>query len=201
MALTTYAELQTALANWLDRTDLTSRAPEFITLAEAKLNRDLRVRPMQSVVSTTMSSSTVALPSDWLKFESIWYESSSTRYELKNVPVQEYNRFDPGSTSVPTGYYIAGSTVYFTPTADSDYTVGYIYYQKIPALTDSNTSNWLLASHPDIYLYGTLLEATPYLKDYPEVPLWLAAFTQTIDQLKKSDRDSKSGVALRARTY
>ena len=204
MALTTYAELQTSVKNWLDRTDsdITARIPEFITLAEAKLNRDLRVRPMEVVGSDTMSSGTISLPTDWLKYKSIWYVYSSTRVELENMPPQEFNRFDTASTDYPSGYYIAASTVYFGPsTPNGDYTVGYIYYQKIPALSDSATTNWLLTSHPDIYLYGSLLEAAPYLKEYPEIQLWMTAFGTVIEQLKQSDRDTMSGAPISMRAY
>jgi len=204
VAITTYAELQTAVKNWLDRTstEITSRAPEFIALAEAKLNRDLRVRPMEVVGSDTMSSGAISLPADWLAYKSIWYTYSGSRVELINMAPQEFNRFDTGTTDYPSGYYIAASSVYFGPsTPNSDYTVGYIYYQKIPALTDSNTTNWLLTSHPDIYLYGSLLEAAPYLKEYPEIQLWMTAFGAVIEQLKQSDRDVMSGAPMRMRAY
>ena len=204
MSISTYAELQTAVKNWLDRTDtdLTARIPDFITLAEAKLNRDLRVRPMEVVGTDTMSSGTISLPADWVKYKSIWYNYSSTRVELENMSPQEFNRFDTGTTDYPTGYYIAASTVYFGPsTPQSDFTVGYIYYQKIPALSDSATTNWLLTSHPDIYLYGSLLEAAPYLKEYPEIQLWMTAFGTVIEQLKQSDRDTMSGAPISMRAY
>ena len=204
MSISTYAELQTAVKAWLDRADadLTARAPEFITLAEAKLNMDLRVRPMEVVGSDTMSSGAITLPTDWLKYKSIWYTQSSTRVELENMSPQEFNRFDTGTTDYPSGYYIAASSVYFGPsTPNADYTVGYIYYQKIPALSDSATTNWLLTSHPDIYLYGSLLEAAPYLKEYPDIQLWMTAFGTVIEQLKQSDRDTMSGAPISMRAY
>lgn len=203
MSVTTYSELQTAVQNWLDRatTEIQARAPEFIALAEAKMNRVLRVRQMESKTSDTMSSSSIALPSDWVAFKSIWYEVSGERVELTNITPQEYVRFDDGSTDYPTGYYIAGSNVYFFPDSNGDYTVGYIYYQKIPALTDSNTTNWLLTAHPDAYLYGALLESAPYLKEYPEIQIWMTAFSAVIEQMKKADRDVMSGAPLRMRAY
>ena len=204
MAISTYSELQTAVKNWLDRTDtdISNRAPEFIALAEAKLNRVLRVRPMEVAGSDTMSYGAISLPSDWVAYKSIWYTYSGSRVELINMPPQEFNRFDTGSTDYPSGYYIAASSVYFGPsTPSSDFTVGYIYYQKIPALSDSATTNWLLTSHPDIYLYGALLEAAPYLKEYPEIQLWMTAFGAVIEQLKQADRDVMSGAPLRMRAY
>ena len=202
MSITNYSELQSAIASWLDRSDLSLRIPEFIALCEAKLSRELRVRPMESKTSGTMSSSSLALPSDWVGFKSIWYEISGERIELISGTPQESNRFDDGATDYPVGYYISGSNVYFYPDSNGDYTVGYIYYQSIPALTDTNTTNWLLTSHPDIYLYGTLLEAVPYLKDRPDIPIWDAAYTSVIAQMKKADRrDVRSGAPMRMRTY
>lgn len=202
MAITTYAELQTAVQAWLDRTDLTSRIPEFISLAEAKLNRELRVRPMEVVGTDTMSSGAISLPTDWVKYKSIWYTHNGSRVELQNMSPQEFNRFDTGSTDYPSGYYIAASSVYFGPsTPNSDYTVGYIYYQKIPALTDSATTNWLLTSHPDIYLYGALLEAAPYIQNQADTQLWATAFISVIEQLKQGDRDVMSGAPMSMRAY
>lgn len=201
MAINTYATLLTAIANFSSYDNLTSRLPEFIALTEAKLNRALRVRQMMSATTDTMSSSAITLPPDWLAFESVWYTASGKRYELQNIPIQEVNRFDEGDTGHPTGYYIAGSTVTFFPTTDSNYSVGYVYYQSIPALTSANTTNWLLTSHPDIYLSGTLLELAIHQKDQDEIAFQSAQLQSLVMQLSKSDIDKKSGGSLAARCY
>jgi hypothetical protein len=201
MAITTYSELLTAVANWMNRDDLTDRIPEYIALAEAKLNRTLRVRQMESAGTDTMSSSAITLPTDWLAYKSLWYTSGGERFEVRNVPVQEVNRFDGGGTGMPSSYYIAGSTVTFFPTAQSDYTTGHIYYQKIPALTVSNTTNWLLTFAPDVYLYGTVLEAAAYMKDGGRLQEAKEGFSVGISQLISSDRDVHSGSALTMRAY
>lgn len=200
MSITTYTELQTALTNWSDRTDLSARMPEFIALAEAKLNRTLRVRRMLSATTDTMSSSAITLPSDWAAFESIWYTSSGKRYLLTNIPIEEVNIEDAGTTGMPDSYYIAGSTVTFFPTADSNYTVGYVYYQNLPALS-SNSTNWLLTSHPDIYLYASMLELSIYVKDQEDIQKYVELTRGAVLQLEKSDKDMKSGSALRMKAY
>ena len=156
---------------------------------------------MESATTDTMSSSTITLPSDWLAFKSIWYTSSGQRIEVQDIPVQEFNRFDAGSTGMPQSYYISGDTVTFYPTADSDYSVGYIYFQKIPALSDSNTTNWLLTFAPDVYLYGAVLEAAAYVKDAQRLQEAISGFTTGIDAVKRSSRDVHSGSALTMRTY
>src|SRR5262245_10780943 len=67
MAISTYSELQTAVANWLNRTDLTERIPEFVALAEAQMNRRLRVRQMVTRAEATLASAFVDVPSDMLE--------------------------------------------------------------------------------------------------------------------------------------
>ena len=201
MSITNYSELLTAVANWINRGDLTDRIPEYIAFAEAKMNGRLRVRQMEASTTDTMSSSAITLPSDWMAFKSIWYTKNGQRIEILNIPVQEANRIDQGTTNPPRGYYITGSTVSFFPTADSDYTVGYIYYQQIPALTVSNTTNWLLTYAPDAYLYGTVLEAAAYIRDPKLQADAERAFYSVLGRIKTADRDVHSGSALRMRTY
>jgi hypothetical protein len=199
MALTTYTQLLSYVEGMIDRTDLTAVLPDFLTQAESKLNRTLRVREMMSATTDTMSSSTITLPSDWLAFVSLWYTASGVRYEVANVPIQEVNNADSGDTGNPNKYYIAGSTVTFHPTADSNYSVGYVYYQKLDLATD--TTNWLLTSHPDIYIYAILLEAALYQKDDADVQKFMEMTKGAVLQLEKSDRDIKSGSALVMRSY
>ena len=207
MAITTYAELQTATANWLDRTDLTARIPEFIDLAEANFNRVIRQPDMISKDdSFSIAGRYTTLPTDTLEIVRIVLD-------LTPVIVLEYltpeeistRRIVMSSTGKP--YYfttIGGATnqLEVLPSPDSTYTSSIVYYTRIAALTDAATSNWLLAAHPDIYLFGTLVEAEPYLKNDERMPMWTARLDRALNDLKlqgQRERHTASGLRMRSR--
>jgi hypothetical protein len=207
VAITTYAELQTATANWLDRTDLTSRIPEFIELAEANFNRVIRQPDMVAKDdSFSIAGRYTTLPTDTLEIIRIVVD-------LTPVIVLEYltpeeiseRRIVMSSTGKP--YYfttIGGATnqLEVLPSPDSTYTSSIVYYTRIAVLSDSATSNWLLASHPDIYLFGTLVEAEPYLKNDERMPMWTARLDKALNDLKlqgQRERHTASGLRMRSR--
>ena len=207
MAITTYAELQTATANWLDRTDLTSRIPEFIELAEANFNRVIRQPDMVAKDdSFSIAGRYTTLPTDTLEIIRIVVD-------LTPVIVLEYltpeeiseRRIVMSSTGKP--YYfttIGGATnqLEVLPSPDSTYTSSIVYYTRIAALSDGATSNWLLAAHPDIYLFGTLVEAEPYLKNDERMPMWTARLDKALNDLGlqgQRERHTASGLRMRSR--
>ena len=207
MAITTYAELQTATANWLDRTDLTSRIPEFIELAEANFNRVIRQPDMVAKDdSFSIAGRYTTLPTDTLEIIRIVVD-------LTPVIVLEYltpeeiseRRIVMSSTGKP--YYfttIGGATnqLEVLPSPDSTYTSSIVYYTRIAALSDGATSNWLLAAHPDIYLFGTLVAAEPYLKNDERMPMWTARLDKARNDLGlqgQRERHTASGLRMRSR--
>jgi len=205
MAITTYAELQTATANWLDRTDLTSRIPEFIELAEANFNRVIRQPDMVAKDdSFSIAGRYTTLPTDTLEIIRIVVD-------LTPVIVLEYltpeeisqRRIVMSSTGKP--YYftmIGGSSnqLEILPSPDSTYTSSIVYYTRIAALTDSATTNWLLDSHPDIYLFGTFVEAEPYLKNDERMPMWTSRLDKALMALRlQGERELHTGSSLRMR--
>ena len=204
MALNTFAGLKATIADYLNRDDLTSIIPSFITIAEAKFNRKLRVRQMVKRANGQIESAFFAYPSDWLQ---------AKEFQLNTNPIvrlqfvtEAYgdelkaNRYV--SVGQPAYYTITGTQLEFIPTPDSTYSAELTYYAKIPALSDSNTSNWLLAYAPDLYLYGALMEAAPYLKDDERLPVWSQMYVNSLGDIEVADeRASVSSTPLvRART-
>ena len=190
MAIDTFSGLKTTIADYLNRDDLTSIIPSFITLAEAKFNRKLRVRQMVKRANATIDTQYFAFPSDFLQ---------AKEFQLNTNPITylQYVTQNQGDYGSATQYVSAGKPQFFTiigtqiqviPTPDTGYTGELTYYGKIPALSDSNTSNWLLAYAPDLYLYGALLEASPYLKDDERLAVWSSLYTNSIGDIEIADQ-------------
>jgi hypothetical protein len=198
MAISTYTELQTAVSNWLGgRSDLTSRIPEFITLCEAKLNRELYVRQMETRSTTTTDTSDdepefVTLPTDFQSMRRIRLSSVSGKPRLQYLSGTQADELRYGSSNTaaqPSHFTIMGSELELIPTPDDDYTVEMIYRKNIPALAD-NSTNWLLTLAPDVYLYGALLESAPYLDNDERIQTWLLGFTSAIDGINRLGQQS-----------
>lgn len=200
MTINTYATLQTALDNWLDRTNVAARSAEFIALFEAHFRRKgARVRRgMQRDTNATISTEYEPLPDDFLSCVSFKINSSPVR-SLKPVSMEWIDEnYVNAETGVPLFYAITGTEVRFAPAPDATYT-GEMVYHTFDALSDSNTSNWLLASHPDLYLYGALVEAEPFYLNDPRMVVWKARRDEIMEELVRSEKRAQWGVGMRVR--
>jgi hypothetical protein len=194
MSITSYSELQTAVENWTARTDLTDLIPDWITLAESDFNRKIRVRQMMVTQTTTPSSGQFSLPTDYLAHVNVTYTGSFNRNLQYVHPSQFAERYPDSPSDVPRIFTVMGTTdsvgvVKIMPT-DAD-EVDFTYYQKITALSTSNTSNWLLSAHPDVYLFGTLVEACAYTKDYDQAAIWKTRRDALIEDITKLDQKTR----------
>jgi len=208
MALTTYTELKASLADWLNRTDLTSAIADFISLAEAQMERQLRTRQM--IVRATASFAAAAeygtVPDDFLETKSIKLDTNP----VTSLSFQTIEAMDQLSN---TTYLSSGKPLYFTvvgnqfrllPIPDGAYTADLVYYAKLTKLSSTVATNFLLTQAPDVYLYGSLLQAAPYLQDDAGISVLLSLYAAGLEQLQVADdRGSTSGGALlaRARTF
>lgn len=202
MAINTYATLQSSISDWLNRSDLTSAIESFISLAEAQMNRSIRHRDMIERAQATIDSEYSATPADWIQSASLILETTPVT-QLDYVTNEEMNRKKSASvaTGKPQCYTHIGDEIQVYPAPDStSYTAELVYYAKIPALSDSNTSNWLLLSHPDIYLYGSLMQSAPYLVDDQRLAVWASLYQKAIEDLTISDQrtQGQSSVKMRA---
>jgi hypothetical protein len=108
------------------------------------------------------------------------------------------------SSGKPLYFSIVGSQFRLLPIPDGEYQAQLVYYAKLAKLSNANTTNWLLTQAPDVYLYGSLLQAAPYLQDDARIPVWSELYQSGLDQLQiADDRGSTSGGAIltRARTF
>ena len=200
MAISNYSELNTAVANWLDRDDLTDRIPEFIALAEARFNRLLRIRAMETkqTASTVASQRNLALPTNFIQMRNLQINTSPIT-SLEYVTPEMYDRLYGGSdTGTPKAYTILADEIQLGPIPASVQTIEMLFYKRFDALTSSASTNWMITNAPDVYLYGCLLEAEPFIMNDPRVQLWATAFQQAIADIQDQDnRDRHSGSALR----
>jgi len=204
MALTNYTELKASLANWLNRSDLTTEiADDFIKLAEADFNSKLRVRAMIAQVSITVNAETVSLPTDFLQIRDFYTLSGQTKTPLVyTTPASMDITTGTSTTGKPTSFTILGDTIRFSPVPDGTYTAKINYYKKFDALSDTNTTNYILASHPAIYLYGALFHAANFLGGInpQQVQTWQSMFATAMERLELNDReDEYNGSPLQVR--
>jgi hypothetical protein len=198
MAISTYSELQAAVASWNHRTGDTAfeaLIPDFIRLAEARFNRVLRVRAMEaSLASTELVDGAVSLPSGFLAFKEVRYDGSPT-YTLSPKPV-EWVRNQDALAASPLHYAVTNTQIVCWPTAGS---IKGTYYEEIPALAD-NATNWLLTAHPDLYLFAALVESVLYTQDDTRIPLWAEKTAALLDAVQSSDNaNAINGGPLTAR--
>ena len=201
MAIGTFAQLKPAAANWLDRSDLTDRIPEFITLAEARFNLVLRIRDMETVstaISTSAGTREYNLPTGFVQMKE-FHLSTDPITPLAYITPEMMSRMQAGSSkSKPQVFTIIADKVRLGPNPDAVYTTSMLYYKAFTALSDSATTNDMLTNNPDVYLYGTLLEAEPFIMNDERVGLWLAAFEKAVSDIQNQDnKDRHSGSQLR----
>lgn len=175
--ITSYPELIAEVGEWLDRDDLAPRAGTFVQLAETRLNRLLDDPNMEVAFSGVASGDSTSLPADFGAMVSL----STGHGDLPAISAVELAAL-PAYSGNPRAYAIVNNAITFVPrNASTPYTM--VYRRRIPALTDTAPSNWLLTLAPDVYLYGTLMQASAFLVEDDRIPLWKSAFDEAIGEL------------------
>jgi hypothetical protein len=181
MALSTAAELKTSVQNWLDRSDYADVADDIILLAENNLNLVLKHRKMIASTTLTPVSGAVTLPDNFLYPQRVVAQSDVPRTLTQiSDPEREYNVNEGG---LPIHYRIEKNTLVTYPASNVDVTLS--YYQEIPPLA-SNSTNWLLDKHPNIYLTACMLEAHRYFNNQDLYAREAQRFATMIDVLNGS---------------
>ena len=199
MSLSTYSDLQTSIANYLARSDLTSQIPDFITFAENRLRRELRIRQMlKSVTTATVSGdNTVELPADFLQVRDFVVMTNPIQPLSYSSPSALSNDPRASEVGVPLSYTILANDFQVSPAPDGIYTVKLLYFSAPAYLSSSNTSNVFLTTAPDALLYASLIEAEPYLYNDARINTWGTMYDRAIASLSKSDEEGQySGVPL-----
>lgn len=187
----TFDELKSNIADWLNRTDLTSVIPTFITLAEARLNRQLRTANQYTRATVSSSDQYLSMPDDFLEMRHIRMTSPKERdlVEIAAHNINEYTdtNFLASLADAYPRYFVYGQSLRIIPTPAESITYELLYYAKVPALSTSNTSNWVSTSHPDALLYYSLLQAAPYLGEDERIAIWSQQAERAVAEIQASD--------------
>lgn len=200
MAIADYTSLQTSVANWLNRSDLTANIPDFITLCETDFNRKLRIRAMESRQNATINAGGPStLPSGYVGAKRIIL-TSDPNPPIDYVTPEQFSKMYP-ITSLqgrPKKFTIIASEIHFAPIPDSAYQVEMVLYSPFAAL--SSGVNWMITNAPDVYLYGTLLQSAPFIKDKDSLEVWQGFYQNGLDWLNKRDQEDRHPTTLMVRS-
>lgn len=198
----TYAGLIASVAQWAHRDDLTSLMPDFVTLAEARIARDVRVRNMivSATLTTTADTQGVALPTGYLQAKLVTITSTTPNAPLKYETPEYLSTAYPNDfeTGQPVIYSVIGNSLVLGPTPDDAYDIGLDYYAQFDSVITLST-NWLLVNAPGIYLAASMAEACVYTLDDPGQ--WNAKYAAEVAALHLADeKAAHSGSAMRVRS-
>lgn len=192
MSLDTYGNLKASVTTWLRRADVSAQVPDFITMAEAQMNRRLRCKSMMARATLTISGQLTPAPADFAAPRSLRLVGVNDNATLSWVSDEQMDGLLDGAdytSGQPVHYTLEGTNFRFSPDpGTTGYTASLSYYARIPALSDSNTTNWLLAAHPDAYLYGAMVQSAPYLKNDDRLQTWAGIFEAILADINASDR-------------
>lgn len=200
MALSTYSELQATVANYLNRDDLTTLIPTFITLTENRLNRELRVRAnmVRATTTTTAGQAFYDLPTDLIELRNITYDSNSQSHALRYLSPESVSReYGTVLSGQPRAYTNLGNDLKLTPVPDAAYTISINYYSQLRSLGDSVPTNDVLAEYPSLYLYGSCLEGAIYLNDTDQTNRFGSVFQKALDDVQRAEEAARySGTVM-----
>lgn len=194
MSIGNYAELQTAVANFMARSDLTNQIPDFITMAEARMSRELETREQEkrSQATLTAGDEYILLPNDFREVREVKINASPTRVLNYYSPSALDSMYSSNGQGMPEGYSIVGLEMKMRPIPDSAYTSEIVYIGSLPNISNTTTPTLFIRS-PDLYLYGALSEGYAYLLDEARAAQYDQKFTRILEEIKVDEQRSHYG--------
>ena len=194
MAITSYTTLISAVKTYLNRSDISDdQVKEFISLAEASFNRVLRTRNQLTRSTSAVSTQFVTQPTDLLELYNIQLNSDPiVRLEQVSLSAMDALKAASSTTGKPLYFAITGSDLELYPAPDTSYEIEVIYYATIDPLTTSAETNFLITNHPDLYLFGSLVQAEPFLMNDERIGIWGALLGKGVEELRISDERSQT---------
>jgi len=188
--ITTYTSLQTEVGNWLAKSNLTADIPALIQMWEERFYRQPKNfgRWMETSLSSTIASNVIAVPSAYLGLKYA-YINGSPSSKLDRVSLNQLYGTYPrgGDTGLPVWISRDTTNFVFGPLPDSDYTVNGVYWAKptlLRSFAGDAAAHWLIVNAPDLVLYGTLLEAQPFLMNDKRIPVWKEFYREALQDYR-----------------
>lgn len=202
MAIDSYANLQTAVLNWMGRPAdpiLLPRAPDWITLYESRANRELRLRAMEVRIDAAISGEYIALPPDFLQMRNFQINGTDKTEPLEMVAPEFIDRLGVVTADTPKRFAIVADEIQLSPRPNASMTAEMVYWAKIAALSgeEGSTTNHLLTNHPELYLFGTLVEGSADIGDDEAFAKWEARYQVAVQKVQQADDAAKwSGATM-----
>lgn len=187
-----YPTLLAAIKNWVDRSDFGAVAPVLVGLAEKRMNRDLRVRDMlqRETAPLVAAQQYVDLPDDMIELKAVRPITNPPSRPLTVMTLdaqQEHFAENISTSQVPTSYALLGDSISLSPPPTGAFTLEIVYYGSIAPLTYAAPVNWLVTKWPDAYLFGSLVESAPYLRDDDRMGVWKDRFEEILNEIQAAD--------------
>jgi|TARA_R100000455_G_scaffold6503_1_gene2563 hypothetical protein len=199
MALDTYDNLKSEIASFLNRDDLTANIDTFIDLAETRHARDLRIREMEAVstsITTVAGTQSYDLPTGYLELRYAMLQTSPYTMLQYMTPADFFRVYNEGEgTGMPVYYTIVGKKIYLGHSPDSANVLELGFFQRATALSSSNTTNDILTNFPDLYLYGSLAETSPFLMQDERLAVWSSLYKEGVRTANESAQRGRVSAA------
>jgi len=190
----TYDSLVDDISTYLERTDEATldKIPTFIMLAEQILATEIKFLGNLTVAESNMvqSDPVIQKPARWRKTVSLNVTVNGEKFPVFLRKYEYLREYWPNATDteVPKFYCDYDYDHWLVaPTPADDYAYEVLYYERVQPLYSSNQTNWFTQNAPQALLYGTLLQAMPFLKNDERIPMWQAQYTQVVQTLKIED--------------
>lgn len=192
MSLDTYANLKTAIADFVDLAEADLALDDFIDMTESDLNKRLRVPEMVKRATATASTSSrfLAVPAGYLQMLKLRIDSTIPHL-IEYVAPAQLETFYVNAQGKPGYFTVVGDEMEFNRSFDSAYTLQMHYYKTIAALSGSNTTNDILTNYPELYLYGCLVHSAPYLQEDMRLSTWASLYENGIAEANKMAKDDQ----------
>ena len=191
MSISTFSELQTAIADWSHRANLTSYLPDFVTMAENKIFSDLKVKEMEARTTYTPTSRYLSTPTGMTGIRRLIALTTPPVELFSTSPDGLHTVYDTAS-GTPSYYAVLGSEIEFNRIPNVD--VELLYYSAPTALSSGNTTNAILTAYPNIYLAACMVECATFIKDPSMLATWQGKYADAVSAAnRKSSKFHTAG--------
>lgn len=198
--LSNFTNIKAAIEDWLNRegfTDVTDNTEDFMILGQRRYMRQVRVPGIEAVTTTSVSTVSFAVPTDYLELKSAFIIGNRNTQLGRSDYAEVRQQVTPGR---PDNIATAGSNFFLGPPPDTAYDIELVYYTKVALIDSTNATNWFSLNAPELILAASMVEAYLFLKDNENLGIWEHKYNSTMKNLaieKNSSEHSGSGLQVK----